>query len=194
MHLLTSMWRVRRVSYQLCLLIYLLLSCGCHHSPKDTKSSSNAEAAEIRTGSVFEHDALRIEILAVDKYPEKWDWRFWPRSSVIKTLTAKPGEEIAVVRVRTTNGGADGACFSSMVAYDTTGGAYESLGRPFCLGGTGDKNFIQGEMDYQFPFIIAKGTQISTIQLRPEVEAFQRSNRRLPTLSFDVSHVNAGGK
>ena len=77
--------------------------------------------------------------------------------------------------------------------YDAEGGSHEAPLQNFCIGYPGDKIIPPvGEMDYEFPFIVAKGMRVTAVQFRQDSNSAVRSDSRVPTLTFDLSQLNTG--
>src|ERR671926_212903 len=110
MQLLNPMFLEGQGALRFCLSMLIVFHCGCHRSGTGAGSSSShqsqdsrvgprqdPDAAEIKTGRVFEQGGLKIEVLGVEKHPKRWDWHHPARSRFVRrTLVAEPGEEIAV--------------------------------------------------------------------------------------------------
>lgn len=146
----------------------------------------------IKASRSVEYQGLRIEIVALDRF-KNWP----PRSPSANHKAARrpairlgqsgiprdvePGSEIAVVRLRTINDDSPGARFDRIVLYDSDGNEYQSTLRSFGIGIRGEKVFPpHGAIEYEFPFIVRKGRNITAVQLRNGEE----------TITFDINWLN----
>jgi hypothetical protein len=178
------------------LLTLTLLSCA-EKSPKESQPNASANvpkpATQIAATTSVDYKGFRIEIVALNRVqklpsrsrpvkikPPERPARLIGDAGIPRVLL--PGSEIAVVRLRTTNDNTPGARFSGVVLYDSAGNEYKSPVINFGIGVRGEKVFFpQGVLDYDFPFVVPQGSNLTVLQLRNDEDI----------ISFDLKSLSA---
>lgn len=174
---------LRRILSSICFIV-LPLSC--------VYAQDSIELPEIKGSHSQEYQELKIEITGIKRM--RVYQPYWYKTERVRgsKIIAETDSEIALVCLRTTRLGTNrGININRLYLYDSNTKKYEAdLVSIYFLGARSDSSADPKEHDYEFPVVVAKGTQFSTVQL----QQFTRSETKpffvFQNITFDVGKFN----
>lgn len=172
-----------RILSSICFII-LPLSCLC--------AQDSIELPEIKGSHSQEYQELKIEITSIKRM--RIYQPYWYKTERVRgsKIIAEAGFEIALVYLRTTRLGANRSInINRLYLYDSNAKKYEAdLVSIYSLGARSDSPTDPKEHDYEFPVIVAKGTQFSAVQLQKFIRNETKPFFVFQNITFDVSKFN----
>lgn len=165
---------------------FIVLSSGY------VNAQDSIELPEIKGSHLLEYQSLKIEIVGIKRMLSYQP--YWYKSDRVRgnKIVAKPGFEIALVRIQSTRLGANrGIKINHLYLYDTNSRSYEGdLVSTYFLGARSDSELDPKEHNCEFPVIVPKETRFSAVRLQQFTTSETRPFFVFQNLIFDISKFN----
>lgn len=161
------------------------------------KAQQPVALPEIKGSYLQEYEGLKIEIIGVDRVKEYQ--MYYPKTQVprLPKFVAEPGNEIAVVHIRTERlGMKPGVGIAALLLRDTQGHEYESSIHSSSIGSGSERSLNDPKIhDYEFPVEVPKGIWLSEVQLVHHIYRDESPQWMVQKLTFNLSLlINDGYK